>query len=581
MRSDPLHAQVARARRRLWFNRWLNLLGWSMAIAAGAFVVLVLVERVTVLGIPLEVIALVLTVAAALGSVVWLSITRDSATAAAAALDEAIGLRERVTTSLYCTDSSDPFARATHADAIGKVSGITVSKHLPVRYPHSVNWAAASVVGALLVLWLMPPLDLFGRAQSEEEKRQKRQALETTQAAVKQAVARVQKASKQSEVLREAEDLEQLLDANEPMSAQQLRREAIKKLEDMSERLKQQQASAQYEQVEEVKKMLRRLGQPQSQDSLTDKLRKGLASGDFKGAQEALREMQEQLAKMEAGENPAKVKDMKAQLEKLAAQLDKLASNKKLADDLKDAGLNEDQVKRTLENLSKRDLDSVKEDLTKQGLTQEQIQKLMDKILKNQAACEACKGLAQKLGGAAQNMDSAGDMQSGQAASNLSKAAEQLSAMEMMQQEMMDMEAAMAELADAKSGLCDGEGAGQAEGDGMGTGLGQGALSGGGMGNPGRGQGGQAPLQKTSVRWKRERVRGKQSKGSIIGETFVEGRQLKGQARRKAVEVITSAEREATDALDRDRLPRAYHDSVKKYFGGLKKELNQPEAEKP
>ena len=44
---NEIHDKVRQARRRLWFNRWLGHLGWSLAGAAGLFVVFVLIVRLT------------------------------------------------------------------------------------------------------------------------------------------------------------------------------------------------------------------------------------------------------------------------------------------------------------------------------------------------------------------------------------------------------------------------------------------------------------------------------------------------------------------------------------------------------
>ena len=40
-----LQKPVRQARRRLWFNRWLAALGWTLTGSAGLFTVLVLVQR--------------------------------------------------------------------------------------------------------------------------------------------------------------------------------------------------------------------------------------------------------------------------------------------------------------------------------------------------------------------------------------------------------------------------------------------------------------------------------------------------------------------------------------------------------
>jgi len=57
--------------------------------------------------------------------------------------------------------------------------------------------------------------------------------------------------------------------------------------------------------------------------------------------------------------------------------------------------------------------------------------------------------------------------------------------------------------------------------------------------------------------------------GSIVGQQFVKGEQLKGKSEVEFLDAVSAAEIDATDSLNRDRIPRAYRKGVKNYFDRL------------
>ena len=54
--------------------------------------------------------------------------------------------------------------------------------------------------------------------------------------------------------------------------------------------------------------------------------------------------------------------------------------------------------------------------------------------------------------------------------------------------------------------------------------------------------------------------------GSINSQRFVSGEQYKGEVLQEFVEAAISAQRDATDAVTREQVPRMYHSSVRNYF---------------
>ena len=93
------------------------------------------------------------------------------------------------------------------------------------------------------------------------------------------------------------------------------------------------------------------------------------------------------------------------------------------------------------------------------------------------------------------------------------------------------------------------------------------------MGRMGQGRGGQAKMEQTDVAFKTERGKVHTGKGAIVGQFLVDGEQVKGEAKTNLVEVVSAAEREASDRINRDRIPRQYHKAVKAYFSNIQRSV--------
>jgi hypothetical protein len=89
----------------------------------------------------------------------------------------------------------------------------------------------------------------------------------------------------------------------------------------------------------------------------------------------------------------------------------------------------------------------------------------------------------------------------------------------------------------------------------------------------GQGRGGKAEQEQTDVAFKTERQKVHTGKGAIIGQFLFEGEQIPGEASSKLAETVSAAEREASDLIHRDRVPRQYHKAVKAYFSNLKRKI--------
>ena len=102
------------------------------------------------------------------------------------------------------------------------------------------------------------------------------------------------------------------------------------------------------------------------------------------------------------------------------------------------------------------------------------------------------------------------------------------------------------------------------------------------MGKMGQGRGGLAGEEKTDVAFKTERGKVHTGKGAIVGQFLVDGEQVKGEMKSNLVEVVSAAEREASDRINRDRIPRQYHKAVKAYFSNIQRSVkeNKPKESK-
>ena len=117
-----------------------------------------------------------------------------------------------------------------------------------------------------------------------------------------------------------------------------------------------------------------------------------------------------------------------------------------------------------------------------------------------------------------------------------------------------------------------GNGTGMVRGGACGSCDGQGT---GGMGNMGRGRGGIAREEQTPASFVKRRDKVHAGKGAIIGSILVDGKQIKGGVTSDIGEVLAAGERDATDAIDRARIPRRYHEAVKGYFSDVRKEMGK------
>lgn len=567
-----LQRQVRVAQRILTLNRWQGAAGWCFTIAAIIFAATVLVQRLFDFSLPLLYAGIGLALSAAIGSILWAYVRRVDSATAAAMLDEQAGLRERISSGLHCLDSDDPFAQAVVADAERLSAAVTVGKHVRLTLARPLAFTFGSFLLASSMFLVSP-----GLLKSPEDVQAAETNAETEQLkiAVKREMEQVRKMAEENPVLAElTPQLEDQADAGARLQRPEaMRHEALKKLDNLEDSVKQKRSDEKYRAVPDLKKMLRALQIPESQDAPTEKLTNALAKGDFQEAKEEVSKLQEQLATLKADQDKELVDKMSRQLEDLAKQIEKVAGDDKLAQKLEQAGIKKEDIERMLERLSKADIEQVKKQLEEKGLNQKQIESIAKQLQQKQQSGTRAKQMAEGMKKAAKGAQSG---QMGEAMAGMQQTGEQLGELEKLEQEMNQLESAMADLQNARNNLdkpcsqCQGSGKGCSKCGGKGN------RQGGGMGDLGRGRGGLAPEERTAVDFKIERQKVHTGKGATIGEFLIDGEQLKGQSSASLTEVVTAAEREASDLIHRDRVPRQYHKAIKEYFSTLKESEKSP-----
>ena len=223
----------------------------------------------------------------------------------------------------------------------------------------------------------------------------------------------------------ELKKLDELAKAGDP---QELKREAIKALGDLSEKIKQMQGEAEMQAGNILQRMLKQLHG--SSEPFSQQIRMALAKGDFSQAANLLRQLQKQLT--EGALSDQQRKQMAEQLQQLAKELQKLsAQQRELEEELEKLGLD-----KKLAQMSEQQL---RQTLQKQGLKSEQIEQLLQKMAASQAAAGRCSGLAQA-------MAACGEGAGGLSADELSGAIDQLDALESLEQQMLQLQAGLNEL---------------------------------------------------------------------------------------------------------------------------------------
>ncbi len=373
-----LEKQVSRVMRRLNFQIFLQILVWCWAGSLTLALGWVFTEKVWQPLVepwwitPLAAMGLGVVAATA----IWF-FKRPSAVDAALALDQAFGLKERVSTTLTLSQSlrETPAGLALICDAAKRVETLDVGEKFTLQVPRT---AWMPIVPAILVFLvaMFVKFDKSSNAQAKTESAKERAQVEQSAKVLAQRIEKqMEKAKEQgmgetekllAEIAQKAKkDIEDSKDIDQ--------KKALAKMTTIQDELK-----ARREKVgssEQLQKQLEKL-KNSTETGPADKFQQALKHGDFKKAVDELNKIAEQLKSGQL--TPEEKKKLEKQLAQMKEQLQKMANieerKKQLEEQLKKAGLPDEQIKQELAKLDA------------QAKEMQQLQQLAEKIGKMQEA---------------------------------------------------------------------------------------------------------------------------------------------------------------------------------------------------
>lgn len=525
--------QVRRAARRLFASRLLTSLLWAWAAAgvlAGVWFVcqvywlseFSLRQR---LGVAAALVAL-----ATLAGVIRTIARRPSGIEAALLIDQAFGLKERVTTSLALTPvlAASPAGRALLADANERVGRVRVREGVPVR----VSWRAA--VAPLLAAAIAGGAFFYRPAPSQatpgampdkaEAPKNPEELARKFDQLKKRTEPKVSEKAPSEELKRIETELEQI--ANRPRNSKDQLKERVKEMTALEDRLKAREREL-AERTEAMRRQLQQIdraaGKQASQEGPAKDFQKALSDGKFDKAREELEKLAKKLqsnalTSKEKQQLARQLKDLKEKLERVAQQKDKAEQLQRLHQEGK---LNAEALKREMQRL--------KEDAQKS----KELQKLAEQL----AQCQKC--LEQ------------GDPDN--ASKGLSGAAQQLNDMEVGEKDREEMQARLAQLEEAKDAAT----------------VNEQEMEGPGPGGEGIGSGRRPLSDPMATRSYETKLKGRFDKGRLVFDGYAPGPNFKKKTTADLAGEVRQAAQEAPEAIEQQRIPKAARDIAKGYFRNL------------
>ncbi len=233
------------------------------------------------------------------GVIGWLRARRIGTAGAAIELDRALGLRDRISSSLTFGSSEDEaFVALAREDAERAASGARAGRAVRVRAGRWWGvWPAVTVAGVLAGLWVPAMTLLDPRAKSERLRQvaleqERDRAGEDIRAALERLKEEEEKGGGVSaEELRALEEIERELERGSAQG-EEGRAMAAAALEEMARERESLERRAQ-EQVDTIAARVAAQGSGKEKGSRAESLREALARGDMEAAAEALKALEE------------------------------------------------------------------------------------------------------------------------------------------------------------------------------------------------------------------------------------------------------------------------------------------------
>ncbi len=559
-------------------------------IALGALALLV--ERLFAIWVGGPWPILVLAVTGVTAGIIWSLFRRQDDTYVAVALDERLGLKDRIASALHFVGQADkhPFARQIVDEAESAATLAKLEKCFPYKAPKAWAWVPVLLVLAAGLYYFVDQRDLLGiqaRRDQAVAQQQQAQVIDENVQEVLKAVKQVQATLPPTdEPLDKATD-EPLAkagtmgeNANKPES----NKEAIAELSDLQEKLDKTASQAD----KEVTALKNALTNIQTGQGPADQFADALRRGDFDAAQSALQQLAQNTAGMSANEKQA-VAD---QLNNIGQQLQQMAQQQQQQQQPPDPNQpnqqNQQQAQQQQNQAGQPQQGQGQQNQQAQNQNQNQNQQQSQNQNQqannsqsnpSQGQCSgACNSLGQGLQQMAQQMQGQGQnpgqgQQQGQGqgqGQGQQNAQQALSQMSQMQNQLQQMQQAQQQAQQALSGNKAGN-----------SGLQQGKGNPGASGNSfGRGYAGPTAGPETKVEnYQTDAVsEGVSKDGRIIASWLENGENAKGEAKVLIDKQVTNAQRSATQAVTESRIPGKYQQSVRSYFDQIPETVEQSRA---
>jgi len=485
---------------------------------------------------------------------------------------------------MYMQHSQDPWSVAVVQTAGETARKVRVGDALPIEPPKFWPVPLAAAIAFALIWKFLPVFDVLKIKATQVAQNQKQQAivevktdLEQKQQALKEALAKAKVDFMDPK--GDGKEADNATPESKDQDPDSLRREAVKQLTDLTEKLQAEKEGEKAAQAQAQKEAMRQLKQPG--DGPLNELSRALSRGDFNKAKDQLEQLSKKMA--DGSMSPEQKSAAQKQMESMSKQLKELAENQnQVAKQLEKAGLD----KKSAEQLAKAaasNPDAIKkaiEDM--KNLSDEQKKDLLEMAKSAAKACEKAGKMGEGMSKMAKGMSQEGLQQEGQ--EGMDELSKELSDAEVLKEDMQNLDAALeqaksqlAELGDCLGGNCNKPGDKDGKGKSGGWKPGESAgKKGSGSGGPGQSSGGASPeAQAADFEYKKEKAQVDTQGGPIIGTRLVYGSQMKGEATAEFASAVKASSKEAAEAMDSMQIPREYHDAVKHYFGTLQEKVKK------
>jgi hypothetical protein len=168
-----LDDHVAAVQNKLTLRQFIAALAWISIVFVSILWLAVLLDHIFLLHLSKPTLWLYGGIAATIIAALFDAISkRPDAQEAATAIDQKLGLKEKISTALYVRrHGDDPFAKAALRDAeeTASIVSVNLGKHFPLSFPKPAYITIALLIAVGLSYWLIDPMDLFSRREKQQQ----------------------------------------------------------------------------------------------------------------------------------------------------------------------------------------------------------------------------------------------------------------------------------------------------------------------------------------------------------------------------------------------------------------------------